>query len=98
LINLRGTLLTVVNLGERFGEAGAMIRLVIVAEGAGRVFGLGVDGVRDVDTVTGEDLEEVDAQRSAGGIVLGLARVGPARNELALVCDVDAVARQALIL
>jgi purine-binding chemotaxis protein CheW len=96
LVNLRGTLLTVVDLAARFGERSAAMRSIIVAEGAGRMFGLGVDGVRDVQAVGDDALEVVDAQRSSDGIVRGLAHVGPAHDEIALVCDVDAIARQAL--
>ena len=98
LLNLRGTLLTVVSLALRFGEEDSAMRSIIVAEGEGRVFGIGVDGVRDVQSVAGDAFEDVDVQRSAGGIVRGLARVGSARDQLALVCDVDAIARQALAL
>ena len=98
LINLRGTLLTVIDLAARFGEQGAVMRMIIVAEGAGKKLGLGVDAVRDVDAVNDDGLETVDEQRSAGGIVRGLARVGAGRTEIALVCDVDAIARQALLL
>jgi purine-binding chemotaxis protein CheW len=98
LLNLRGTLLTVVSLAVRFGEEDSAMRSIIVAEGEGRVFGIGVDGVRDVQSVPDDALEDVDVQRSAGGIVRGLARVGRARDQLALVCDVNAIARQALVL
>ena len=97
LINLRGTLLTVVSLAVRFGEEISVAQSIIVAEGAGRVLGIGVDGVRDVRSVTDAELELVDEQRSAGGIVSGLAHIGGARDELALVCDINAIVRQALL-
>jgi purine-binding chemotaxis protein CheW len=97
LVNLRGTLLTVVDLAARFGERSTALRSIIVAEGAGRMFGLGVDGVRDVQAVGDDALEVVDAQRSSDGIIRGLAHVGPAHDEIALVCDVNAIARQALV-
>lgn len=97
LINLRGTLLTVVNLATRFGVAATDVRSIIVAEAAGKVFGLGVDGVRAVESVRRDAVEEVDVQRSTGGIVRGLAHVGVASDETALVCDVEAIARQSLV-
>ena len=100
LINLRGTLLTVVDLGVRFGEAGgtAGATSIIVAEGAGKTFGIGVDDVRDVQSLARDALEDVDAQRAAGGIVRGLAHVGIARAETALIVDVAEIVRQALVL
>ena len=100
LINLRGTLVTVVDLAVRFGSAdGASgTRSIIVAEAEGKTFGIGVDEVRDVQSVAEDALEEVDAQRAAGGIIRGLAHVGIARAETALVVDVAEIVRQALVL
>ncbi len=100
LINLRGTLLTVVDLAVRFGEAGgaAGATSIIVAEAVGKTFGIGVDDVRDVQSVPRDALEDVDAQRTAGGIVRGLAHVGSARADTALIVDIAEIVRQALVL
>lgn len=100
LINLRGTLVTVVDLAVRFGadagESGA--KSIVVVEAAGKSFGIGVDEVRDVQSVAEGALEDVDAQRAAGGIVRGLAHVGGSRAETALLVDVGEIVRQALVL
>jgi purine-binding chemotaxis protein CheW len=100
LINLRGTLVTVVDLAVRFGSAdgAGRAKMIIVAEAAGKAFGIGVDEVRDVRFVAGDALEDVDAERTAGGIVRGLAHVGISRAETALVVDVAEIVRQALVL
>jgi chemotaxis signal transduction protein len=100
LINLRGTLVTVVDLAVRFGaaEGASGSKSIIVAEAAGKSFGIGVDEVRDVQSVAEGALEEVDAQRAAGGIVRGLAHVGISGAETALVVDVGEIVRQALVL
>lgn len=100
LINLRGTLVTVVDLAVRFGSAASAggTRSIIVAEAAGKTFGIGVDEVRNVQSVAEDALEEVDAQRAAGGIIRGLAHVGIARADTALVVDVAEIVRQALVL
>ena len=100
LINLRGTLVTVVDLAVRFGsaEVAGGGKSIIVAEAAGKAFGIGVDEVRDVQFVAGDALEDVDAERAAGGIVRGLVHVGISRAETALVVDVAEIARQALVL
>ena len=100
LINLRGTLLTVVDLAVRFGpvDGAGVANSIIVAEAAGKVFGIGVDAVREVQAVDRSALEEVDAQRAAGGIVHGVVYVGVSHAEAALVVDVAEIARQALVL
>ena len=71
---------------------------IIVVEASGKVFGIGVDEVRGVQAVGDDALEAVDAQRAAGGIVRGVAQVGDSRAETALVCDVEAIAAEALAL
>jgi purine-binding chemotaxis protein CheW len=103
VINLRGTLLTVIDLAPRFtGESdvvdGAWYggQSIIVTESGGRSIGLGVDSVRDVMVVREEALETVDAQRAAGGIVSGLAHMGESHGGTALVCDVGTIMQQAL--
>jgi purine-binding chemotaxis protein CheW len=98
IINLRGTLVTVVDLAVRFGAGAGASKSIVVVEAAGKAFGIGVDEVRDVQAVAEDALEEVDVQRAAGGIVRGLAHVGVSRAETALIVDVDEVARQALVL
>ena len=100
LVNLRGTLLTVVDLASRFGSGGGAdaMRSIIVVQAAGKSFGIGAHEVRDVQAVGDDALEAVDEQRAAGGLVRGLAHVGPARAETALVCDVEAIAAEALVL
>ena len=100
IVNLRGTLLTVVDLSKRFSAAPVPggTRSIVVVEAAGKSFGIVVDQVRDVQ-VTGTDaLEAVDVQRAAGGIVRGIAHVGVAQAERAMVCDIEAIAAEALAL
>ena len=100
LINLRGTLVTVVDLAVRFGSVSGIdgMKSIIVVEAAGKSFGIGVDEVRNVQAVAEDALEDVDAQRAAGGIVRGLAHVGESGTETALVVDVNEIVRQALVL
>jgi purine-binding chemotaxis protein CheW len=100
LINLRGTLVTVVDLAVRFGSIPGIdgMKSIIVVEASGKSFGIGVDEVRNVQAVAEDALEDVDAQRAAGGIVRGLAHVGESGTETALVVDVQEIVMQALVL
>ncbi len=107
LINLRGSLVTVVDLAVRFAaplggpHGGSTAKSIIVVEAAGKAFGMAVDEVRDVQALPAEALEAVDVQRAAGGIISGLAHVigmGETQTETALVVDVAEVVRQALVI
>lgn len=98
LINLRGTLLTVVDLSVRLNGGAGDGQSIIVAEVAGKTLGIGVDSVREVQALPDEAIERVDAERSVGGIVSALAHLGAGRAGTALVCDVEQIARQALVI
>ena len=96
-MNLRGTLLTVVDLSIRLGGSpDGTPRVVMVVEGAGKRFGLGVESVQGVAELAEGDLESTDAQRSAGGVVGGLAHLTEAEGGTAQWCLVDAIAKDAL--
>lgn len=97
LMNLRGTLLTVVDLSVRLGGGGGEPpRVVMVVEGAGRRFGIGVQGVDGVADVATNAIEPVDAQRASGGVVTGVVHLGDAPEATAQWCEVEAIAREAL--
>jgi purine-binding chemotaxis protein CheW len=96
IVNLRGALVTVVDLSARFGRP----RLgdtgdVLVAEAEGKTLGILVDAVKDVLTLDAERLEVVQAEHSVGGVVSHLAYAG---DDQVLVCDVRALARQVLVI
>jgi purine-binding chemotaxis protein CheW len=91
LVNVRGTVLTVVDVARRLGAA-ASVGPVVVVEVAERRFGLRVDRVDGVVRAEA-GLEAVDEARSAGGAVRGLVAT-PARP--ALVLDLEALQRAAI--
>lgn len=95
LLNLRGTLLTVVDLGARLGHgAPGPGGHVIVVEVDGRLVGCRVDAIRRVRPqpallpLPGVGNAEVE------GIVMGLGEVD---GELVAVVDLFAIARQTLL-
>jgi purine-binding chemotaxis protein CheW len=97
IMNLRGTLITVVDLSVRLGATvDGPPRVVMVVEAAGKRFGIGVESVQGVADVDPAALETVDAQRNAGGVVGALAHFGETADETAQWMAVDAIARESL--
>ncbi len=91
LVNVRGAVLTVLDLSARLGSAAAAGPVVIV-DVDGRRLGIRVDAVDGVERAAGVE-ESVDAARSAAGALKGLA-VLPLGA--ALVVDVVALQRAAI--
>lgn len=94
IMNLRGTLVTVVDLSVRLGAAPVgPPRVVMVVEGAGKRFGLGVESVQGVADITEELMEPLDAQRNSGGVIGALAHLP---DGVAQWCEIDVIARESL--
>lgn len=91
LVNVRGAVLTVLDLSARLGAAAATGPVVMV-ELDGRRLGMRVDSVDGVERATGAE-EPVEAARSAAGAVRALA---PLPRGAALVVDVVALQRAAI--
>lgn len=95
LVNLRGALITVVDLSARFGSAPADMGDVLVAEALGKTYGIRVEAVKDVLALDEERLEAVEGEHAVDGVVTHVAYAG---DEQLLMCDVQVLARQALVL
>ena len=109
LTNLRGTVVTVVDLAGRLGgSTGGEVRAaslrtdgsIIVAEYGAKVAGLAVDSVRDVQVLSDDRMaEDAAAPAAAGGaaeegaVVRGLGQLG---DEVVIVLDVQTILRQVL--
>ena len=108
LTNLRGTVVTVVDLAGRLGgesASGAELRSaalrtdgsIIVAEHGAKVAGLAVDSVRDVQVLSDDRMAEDAAAPAAsveeGAVVRGLGQLG---DEVVIVLDVQTILRQVL--
>jgi purine-binding chemotaxis protein CheW len=95
VVNLRGQLLTVVDVGHRLTgtPADAPDGSIVVITTAERSLGLLVDDVHDV-----QELQLVPAERDvlarADGLLTGLGRLG---DEVVLVIDIPELVRQTLI-
>ena len=95
LINLRGTLVTVLDLGRRLDATRAPVRegSIILAEHGARLVGIAVDEVMDVQAITEEPIASnaVDAMR---GFVRGLGRLD---DGVVVLLDVHALVTQVLL-
>ena len=93
LLNLRGTVLTVVDLTLRFGGTSVAGASIVVLEVEGKTFGVQVERVYAVTDVADSLLTPVEAARSVGGLVCAIA---PVEEGTAMVLDAVALRRAAL--
>lgn len=96
LINLRGTITTVLDLAARL-DVGVVDRgegSIVLAEHGGKVVGIGVDLVRDVQPIPPEEIEPATGDDTRGGIVRGLAHLD---DQVVVLLDVPQLVRQALL-
>jgi chemotaxis signal transduction protein len=94
LINLRGTIVTVVDLALWLGgdqPVSAEGSIVLVDHGP-RIAGVAVDEVLDVQMVAAEDV--AGAARDAGRAVRGMGRLG---DTVVILVDITGLIRQALV-
>jgi purine-binding chemotaxis protein CheW len=93
LINVRGTIVTVIDLGARLDPARAPARAgsILLVRRRDRLVGLIVDSVADVRPL---DVDESIGEESGGAIVRGLASLGGAP---VVVLDLDALIAQVLL-
>lgn len=93
LLNLRGTVLTVVDLAARLGLDAGAGESVVVLDVDERALGVRVDRVRAVASSEDAAVEPVEAARAADGLVTGMVRLaqGPAA-----VVDAAALCRSVL--
>ena len=101
LLNLRGTVVTVIDLGLRLGGAPAdrAEGSIVLVEHGSRLVGLGVDELRDVhgfepDAVQPAGEGSGGEGAAAGAAVRGVARAGA---EVVLLLDVGAIVTRALL-
>ena len=94
IINLRGTIVTVVDLPLWLGGEHSAARegSIILVDHGSRAAGLAVDEVLDVQSVAAEDAVGTLADRD--GAVRGMGRLG---DMVVILLDVTSLLRQALI-
>ena len=100
VINLRGKIVSVMDLRKRFGEKGASLKKrnrILVVEHSGRLAGLIVDSATEVLKIPVEDVEPAPAAFQEGGLncVTGLGKV---RGRLIVLLDMTKLLAPASLL
>jgi purine-binding chemotaxis protein CheW len=96
LINLRGSIVTVVDLGLRLrrqSSARAESPVVLLEYGT-KLVGLVVDDVQDVQPVAAADIDPIMGEGAQGGIVRGLCHLD---DRIVILLDVQTLVRQLLL-
>jgi purine-binding chemotaxis protein CheW len=94
LINLRGAIVTVIDLAARLaGSTAASDGSIVVAEYGSKHVGIAVDEVRDVQILPLDRFERATGDLARGGIVSGLGHLD---DGVVIVLDVAAVVRQVM--
>jgi purine-binding chemotaxis protein CheW len=95
LINLRGSIVTVLDLGIRLGGAAvdAARGSIVLAESGSKVVGLAVDELRDVQRVPRASIEAPNADTAEEGLVRGVLQ---AAGEVAVLLDVGRIVTDAI--
>jgi purine-binding chemotaxis protein CheW len=96
LMNVRGTVVTVVDLGARLGEPSSVRAdaSVMLVDQGGKVVGVAVDEVMDVQGLGDGALEAPTAGGTMDGVVKAVARLG---DEVLVVLDLEAILKDILL-
>ena len=96
LINVRGTIVTVVDLGARLDERTAVRHegSVVLVDHQGRLVGLAVDEVMDVQVLEADRIEAAAGDAARGGSVRGLGHLG---DQVVILLDIDTIIRHVLL-
>lgn len=100
LVNLRGTIMTVVHLGRRLGvsEERRTDGSIILVEHESKCMGFEVDEVMDVQPLATEEMEAADAALPGGENVRGIVKgMGHVDGSVVVVLDVAQLVGQILL-
>jgi purine-binding chemotaxis protein CheW len=97
LINLRGTIVTVLDLARRLERSTSAKPdgSYIMIEVGTKLVGIAVDDVMDVRALSEQEVEAATADEARGGVVRGMGRLGDER--MVVLLDVITLARQVLL-
>jgi purine-binding chemotaxis protein CheW len=96
LVNLRGTIVTVLDLGQRLDATRPPVRegSIILAQHGTRNVGVAVDEVMDVQAIAEEPVEVAAGAEPHGGLVRGL---GHLEDDVVVLIDIHTLVTQVLL-
>jgi chemotaxis signal transduction protein len=96
LVNLRGTIVTVLDLGQRLDATRPPVRegSIILAQHGTRNVGVAVDEVMDVQAITEEPVEAGAGGDTGGALVRGLGHLG---DDVVVLIDIHTLVTQVLL-
>ncbi len=96
LVNLRGTIVTVLDLGVRLDPAREPVRegSIILAQHGTHTVGVAVDEVMDVQAMEEEPVDTGAGVESRGGLVRGLGHLG---DDIVALIDIHLLVTQVLL-
>ncbi len=96
LVNLRGIIVTVIDIGVRLDPSRAPVRegSIILAQEGTRNVGVAVDEVMDVQVVAEDSVIMGTARESRGGLVRGLGHLG---DDIVLLIDIHMLVTHVLL-
>ena len=97
LINLRGTIVTVLDLATRLGAEGATRTegSIVLVEHAGRSTGVAVDEVMDVQPLPDSRIERAGGEHAHGGLVNGIGHLED--GTVVILLDMPTLVKQVLL-
>ena len=95
LMNVRGTIVTVIDLGAHLASApvGSGAQVILVEEGA-RLVGIAVDEVTEVLRLEPSQVEPAPPEQTEGGVVAGLGHSG---DSVVILLDIRAIIQHVLL-
>ena len=95
LMNVRGTIVTVIDLGAHLASApvGSGAQVVLVEEGA-KLVGIAVDEVLEVRRLDASQVEPAPPEQTEGGVVAGLGHSG---DSVVILLDIRAIIQHVLL-
>jgi purine-binding chemotaxis protein CheW len=95
LMNVRGTIVTVLDLSRRLGGPGVgEDASVILVEHGGKLVGIAVDEVSEVLRLRPEDIDPPGSEHRASGVITG---VGHSGDTIVIILDIHTIIKQVML-
>ena len=95
LMNVRGTIVTVIDLSRRLGGPGtAADGSVVLVEHRGKLVGVAVDEVTEVLRLRPEEIDPPGPEHAGAGVITG---VGHSAESIVIILDIHSIIQQVML-